>query len=307
MFLALTTVLLLSFILLINFFIKKNSNFKISKKTDKIIIGHSHSECAFDDSVISNFTNFSDSGEAYFYNYFKIVELLKQNPQIKVVFVELSNNQILESADKKIWEDKYMSNRFPLYAPFMDFSSQKLLLENNTAGFLDGLSLAARDNLAAIWKGDYKYTKKIGGFRRLKRDNLLEALASRENETNSGEIKSTLSQYDLYYLKKIIDLCKEKKVSIYLVRSPLHSEYQGLRNEELYQQALRSLFFDLELLDFKNFPLASSEFGDPQHLNYRGAKKFSGFFNQLLEKGLLEKANKQIVINEEIRKINPNE
>ena len=67
-FLVLGIVPALLFLLSAVYMIKEKSNFKISDKIDKIVIGHSHSECAFNDTIIPNFANFSSSGESYFYN-----------------------------------------------------------------------------------------------------------------------------------------------------------------------------------------------------------------------------------------------
>ena len=52
-----------------------------------------------------------------------------------------------------------------------------------------------------------------------------------------------------------------------------------------------------EFLDFKEYPLTNSEFADLVHLNYNGAKIFSIWFNELLEKGILTKENKQQIID----------
>lgn len=65
---------------------------------------------------------------------------------------------------------------------------------------------------------------------------------------------------------------------------------------------LEIIFFpSIEYLDFSKFPLDNSEFGDLEHLNYKGAKVFSNWFAQLLNKGILEKSNKQELINGEIK------
>jgi hypothetical protein len=53
----------------------------------------------------------------------------------------------------------------------------------------------------------------------------------------------------------------------------------------------------LIFLDFADFPILNSEFGDLEHLNYRGAAKFSIWFNKLIESGLLQEPNKQLLIN----------
>ena len=58
-------------------------------------------------------------------------------------------------------------------------------------------------------------------------------------------------------------------------------------------------FENIEFLDFNDFPLKNNEFGDFGHLNYKGAEKFSLWFNGLLDKELLLKSNKnEFVLNE---------
>ena len=48
-----------------------------------------------------------------------------------------------------------------------------------------------------------------------------------------------------------------------------------------------------ELLDLSEFPLTNDQFGDLEHLNHKGAKVFSQWFDQMLKKDLLLKKNKQ--------------
>jgi hypothetical protein len=56
----LTSMLLLAFIILIpDFLVKKFSKFNIDKGYKIVLFGHSHSECAFNDSLISGFKNLS--------------------------------------------------------------------------------------------------------------------------------------------------------------------------------------------------------------------------------------------------------
>ena len=83
----------------------------------------------------------------------------------------------------------------------------------------------------------------------------------------------------------------------------MHPKYDGRDNEKIFQSILKSNFSGIEFLDFKDFPLSNSEYGDLEHLNYRGANKFSPFFDRLLKGGLLEKSDKQGFINSEMAKI----
>ncbi|NBV14651.1 MAG: hypothetical protein EBS07_11370, partial [Sphingobacteriia bacterium] len=86
---------------------------KIKSNPQILLVGHSHPECAFNDSLINNFKNLAESGESYFYTYFKLQEVLAQNPSINTVFIEYTNNQIIAEMNNWIWDDFHMSYRYP--------------------------------------------------------------------------------------------------------------------------------------------------------------------------------------------------
>ena len=88
-------VLIVGLLIIENNYIEKKSSFKISDNIKYVVFGHSHSECTFNDALISNFKNLSEPGEAYFYTYQKLKNVIHDNPAIESVFVEFTNNQIL--------------------------------------------------------------------------------------------------------------------------------------------------------------------------------------------------------------------
>jgi hypothetical protein len=112
-----------------NSIIDRKAIFNSKKTTKYIIAGDSHPECAFNDSLLPGFTNYAQSGESYFYTFFKIKKLIEQNKNIEAVFVEFTNNQITKEMDGKIWGDRYLSLRYPLYSPFMNVEDNKLLIQ----------------------------------------------------------------------------------------------------------------------------------------------------------------------------------
>ena len=83
--------------------IKNSANFKLKPQTKYLVLGHSHPECAFNDSLINNLKNLAQTGESYYYTYFKTIKVLEQNPSIEIVFVEFTNNQIYELMNNWIW------------------------------------------------------------------------------------------------------------------------------------------------------------------------------------------------------------
>ena len=50
--------------------------------------------------------------------------------------------------------------------------------------------------------------------------------------------------------------------------------------------------------------MLNDDYADLEHLNYKGAKKFSLFFDALLKKGLIQSSNPEQMVQDEILKQN---
>lgn len=291
---------LLSFIFIIHFIVKQNSDFKINAGNKFIILGHSHSECAFNDDLITNFKNLSKSGEAYFYTYQKVKEVLRKN-KIEAVFIEYSNNQVSKLLDEWIWEFEIMNNHFPWHSPFMTKSDISFLYSKNNKDFLKAISTSTRHNLTRILSIDYSISEKYGSYKRLEKTEVSELINKRKNNIDTLNVNQKISTFNLKYLEKIISLCNKKKTKVYLIRSPQHAYYSRL-NESDFLEIKNNKFKNVEFLDFDNFPLEDEQFADFGHLNYKGARVFSLWFNDLIKKNLLSKSNKAEYIQREIEK-----
>lgn len=281
--------------------IDNGNYYTLNKKYDNLIFGHSHTECAFNDSLIDNTLNLSNSGENYFYTYFKVKKIVENN-KIKNVFVSFTNNYIEYSTDTiEIWKDRYLDKWYTKYGAYMDREDVSLLLKNNPRGLLNVQSITAKKYLTFLVKNKKSIIEDLtwGAFRyseRAKMDSLLKTKQIKTKITSFSYSKEGLD-----YLDKIVKLCKENNVNLYFVRSPVHSSWD-MNNEPYFQKIVQGKYKQVPFLDFYNFPLPNSDYGDRSHLNYLGAKKFSIFFNNLLENGLLKKANPQEFIDQEINK-----
>lgn len=294
---SITTIFLI--FLLTNKLISINAKFKIAP-VKNVIIGHSHSECAFNDSIINNFKNLSQSGQSYFYSYQKIKKVIAQNQNIKNVFVEFSNNQIDSSMNNWIWDDQSISSRSQ-YLPFLEKKDVELLLSKNPKGFILGSSKSFRNNSMNILLFQYNYSNKIGGYRWLDRsitDSLEKNTEKQDVANNQNAIP--ISQKNIEYLEKIVDVCRENKVNVYFIRSPQHVNLNSRKNEKDFMKIKNERFGDVEFLDFNDFPIENYEFADFGHLNHKGAKKFSVWFNNLLSNDLLSISNKSEYVASEI-------
>jgi hypothetical protein len=287
-----------------NYIVAENSNFKLDSNPKYIVTGHSHPQCAFNDSLIVDFQNISQSGESYFYTYFKTKQIIEQNASIKVVFIEYTNNQINARMDDWIWGNTYMSSRYPKYAPYMSLADKRLLFFKNHSGYLNSYSFSVKNNLERIFKKDYSYSKLDGGYVSVIRDKTDSLVANKVY--NERKSITNLSETNLFYLSLLIEFCNQKGVDIILIRSPQHEAYEGYFNELKYKEILKKKYSNFDYIDFSNFPVTNSEFGDLEHLNYKGAKVFSEFFAKLLDEGLLEEKEKGEFVQQKIKALTNN-
>lgn len=280
--------------------IDHRTNFKIPENISKIIIGHSHPEFAYNDTLIKDFKNFSASGEAYFYTYYKLVPFINNNKNIKTVFIEFTNNQISEMMNGWIWDDRYLPFKYEIFGSYINSEGLTLLMEKNLKGVISGQLRLLKHNFKVIASNNYSFLLDRGGYTYSVKDSAEADLKKQKDETIDSINTPNISQYNLYYLEKIISFCRAKNLKVYFVRSPMHPKYSGRLNEPLFKNILKTRFDSVEFLDFKDYPITNAEFGDLEHLNYKGARRFSIWFNQLLNQGLLNQPNKQQFIDEKM-------
>jgi len=113
------------------FEINRNANFKLEPNIDKIIVGHSHSDCTYNDSIIPNFKNLYQSGESYFFTFYKLQKIVEINPQIKTIYFELTNNQIDTSMERWTFEKPFLEARLSVHEPFTTFKDKIFLFKTN--------------------------------------------------------------------------------------------------------------------------------------------------------------------------------
>ena len=305
LFLSATTGLCLLLVYTSHLGIRKVADFTLNKTDTQILIGHSHPECAFDDSLIPEFRNLAESGESPFYSYQKLKWILAQNPQIDTVLIEFSNNMISKRKDRWIWGPEKMDHFLPIYAPFMTGRDFVLLAKHNPDGFFRSLLISTRTNIQNLLLGRTDYTDSIGGYFALEIEKVQELVRELERKPK-GEIDTKnypLSQTSLEYVLKMVVLCQQYDLKVFLVRSPQHVLFDERVNEALFTQIRNKSFGNIPFIDFNNFPLADDEFGDLGHLNTRGAKKFSLWFRGLIQKDLLVKEDVHGLIQSEIQRV----
>jgi hypothetical protein len=266
-------------------FLNSKPIFKLSSSIHNLILGHSQPECAFNDSLIENTKNLSQGGEAYFYTYQKTKKIIQENPQIKKVYLSFSNNQLEKRMDKWTYDDEHMGNYFPKYAAQLNVEDYLFLVKNNYKSVLAGELKALKNNITFLAKNQANYldNNNWGGYLYLKRNKLDSLMKIKYIQLVKKNYSDSVSTINLQYLEKIVDFCKTKNVSVVLFRAPIHNDLFSIYDEKKFQDLRNSKFKDIPFLDFHDFKLTNDEMGDFDHLNYKGAKRFSMYFNDFIK------------------------
>jgi hypothetical protein len=265
--------------------INSRTVFVLPSTTETLVLGHSQAECALNDSLIDKAKNLAQGGEAYFYTYQKLRKLLPENPQVKTVYLSFSNNQIEKKMDEWTYDDQHLSNYFPKYSGQMDAEDYQLLMQHNPKKVIAGELKALKNNLTFILKNKRSYldNNNWGGYLYLKRNKIDSLLKGNYNAFIKKETSSEISQINLNYLKKIVSLCNQSKAKLVFFRTPIHQKLFESYDEKTFQSIRTKQFNSIPFLDFHDFKLENDEYGDFNHLNFTGAKKFSEHFNAMLQ------------------------
>lgn len=287
-------------------YVNMKASFKVPTDIKYVVFGHSHPEYAFNDSIIKGIKNYAKSSENLFYTHTKIEHVLKQNPSLDTIFVEFSNLSVSKIADQNIADDVHIQRGFSNLAPLENINDHLFLIRRNVRGYLAGVSFAYKTHFQKIIFNNFNYLE-LGGFLSMDR-NWTDSLLANPSKTEQAKYPAkAYGTHTVASLKRIVDLCKSKDKTVILVRSPQHPKFEGRTNERSFQQLRAAQFADLEFLDFNDFPLDNSDYADLGHLNAKGARKFSVWFNRLLSHGLLNHNDKTKLISNELAKLRASE
>jgi hypothetical protein len=300
---SLSLTVFISIISIINYrFTYSDDYFNLPTNKKFLIVGDSHVEFAFDDSK-NNFVNLGQSGELYLYTYHKVKKVLENNKQIKAVFIDFCNSQISKDQDTFLWSNEsYLTTRYPIYSPLLDFEDYKLIWFNNPRGLINAhFKSLFKASFRVVTNNNITENNFMGGHQNLTNvlsDSILKLRLKVDN--SNPQKKFQLSNLNLDNLERTVKLCEAHDVKVFFVRCPVHPKWSFLSDEQSFNTLRQSRFSKVDFLDFKNFPVNNDEFADLEHLNYKGSIKFSSFFNGLVDEKLLDKFNKQIFIDKEL-------
>lgn len=292
--------LLILSVVLSNYAVRKRNLFSIDSKYTSIIVGNSHSACGFDDQYIDGCLNLSSENESYLYSYLKIREIIKSNSQVKTIFLQFDNLQIDNNRiNSWLWQDSKISKFLWRYEPYMSVAEYSHFLAKNPTEFLKSQQLLIQKNINILRDSNYSQAKNktFGNNIRHKGTHADSLLKETSEVVLSSLDNCSIHELNFSFLRKIIETCAAYKVKLTLIRTPVLPKFQGLFNENKFQQLLSDSLAGIRFVDLNSIDLPSNCYYDLDHLNAAGSKILSIAFNHVLPQNAHDIEKMQSFIN----------
>lgn len=272
----------------------KGDELKLQPYVKTLIVGDSHAEKSLDPALIAGSVNASLSGESYFYTYYKLKSILKQNPGVvKNVVLSCSYHNFSRKFSEDTIFDKVKSSfLIGRYYQYLDDEGRKRLAGSRYLLFYRlkydyGLPLMEyteldTPNIRLLLHGKPPGARPagFGGFSpmdatSLDQDKIHKKARLYFYDNQSGY--TGCSQLMVDYLDGIASLCASNGITLYLYNAPLHRSYRSqipAAAYEKYDKIVRSLvnrYPGTVYFDVSNEELDDKLFEDGDHLNKAGA------------------------------------
>ncbi len=272
------------FILIIYVNIATVKNNRIKKDIHAVILGDSHAMWSINDSIIPGLRNVSLNAEGYYYNYLKLKDIIKTNPQIKTLYLSFSYHNLSGYYDDYLYG--YKSNLFiDRYIDLLGITDYMKLSYRNPKNIKELFPIICREGVYSLFDGECAY---IGSFPKEKMMDIYnpEKMKNRINEQYyNGDKLFPPSKFNIEYLNKIIMLCKEHNINLIVFKTPLQKDYFNQIPDiyiSMYEEFVKK--YNLNKFDFENISLPDSCFlPDGDHVNYNGSIIVTEVFKRYFE------------------------
>jgi hypothetical protein len=259
-------------------------NYKFDKGINKLVAGDSHTLTSINDKLLPNAQNISQTAEGLFFSYYKLRTLLINNSQIETVFLGVSY-QSFSSYYNDI--NRKPDGCFPHYIFILPPPVQIGFLKDtkNTFALIQKSIVAGTDN----WVRNIPDYAFMGSFSPVSTKILLsdKTLDKRINLQffDDGKIND-LSEENIYYFKKIVDMCNDMKVRLIILNTPMHPGYKE-KVPPKFVNEFNSIVKngEIELIEFEDLKLSDNDFlPDGDHLQESGSRLATLYLKELLSK-----------------------
>ena len=248
--------------------------YKIQDNKSVLILGDSRLAYGINDSSLDDAYNLSQVADAYLYSYQKLQKILPLNPNIHTVVLAYAGENIQQKmVDVWLYKNTFMYEKVHNYLHLMTPGQLLYMFAHNPAQVIKVLvgtpksktPLCARIlrsqsvSMQELHIGEHEY---LGGVINLKKN--IDFIAKDKDDPLK------VSQWQIDYLHKIVNLCRSHNVRVVFLRTPEHKLFKR-PNENLYLNILHEQFPDVVFKDYVGMNLPDSCFYDWDHINHNGA------------------------------------
>ena len=256
--------------------IKLNAKFEtIATNYSYLIMGDSQTQRLSEDMFDKKTFNFSNTAEHYCFTYYKLKQLFSQETcNTKLILLGVSVHNFSSIYHKLVDIDKEEG-----LSSLKNFLYYLNIFDNEVFSFYD--MVLRRQFYQGILKGPLKNKVIRSSKKEPKKEDVLKAI---EMHFSKDGLDKTVDN-QVYFLRKIVDLCKENKADIFFISTPVHHQYK----ENMPQKELEKFYqivqkFDVHQINYLESEVPDSLMSDGNHLNIQGAN----YYGRLIAQEILE-------------------
>ncbi len=254
-----------------------SESYIFKKDISTLYCGDSHIEESIDARKIPGRQNIAVRSESFYFSYFKLRMLLKNNPSVEHIFLGLGCHSLSSRYDSFI-SGFYSLAIAPKYFFLMPVKEQlRVMYWNKTRG-VSFLKSVIKQGIMIILEQDNPpfLGGFVNGFENTRAVHSSMDKRLRYQYYNNDQLKP-FSEINIHYLNKIISLCEDKGVELIFLNTPLHAYYSNQIPDE-YKEKLREIIHQnhLQIIDLSNLKLRDECYApDGDHLSLKGAEEIT--------------------------------
>ncbi len=281
---------------------------EIPAETTNLLIGHSQVRGSLDPAIVKTSIHATHGAEPYFLNYLKLRHILYRNPHIKKVVLGFSPADFSAYQDEKLLRQPWMVTFFDRYLPILELNELRWAKVNwpiFARRWVNGWLLPNTDYIKLLFQkrdGQSVAPKQIpffGYFQTYQTPRLLELMKIEGYPEQPSGVSDRhyyvdgkqreLSTMQLESFRRIVELCRDKRVHLFLYAPPLHHWYREHvpSTFKAHYRAVRERYRKMahvDVIDLSALELQAEDFWDVEHVNVRGMRIASRRVNEILNK-----------------------
>jgi len=273
---------------------RTDKQFEEYKKEIKILfIGDSHTKDNINPLMINNSFNFASSGENYMETYYKLKTILKdENLKLEVIILPIDLHSFSSFRTNRFRNEWYWK-KYVNYKEVAVFNDDNFfLIKRSILSVCPVIGSGTRILMPLLRESEIikGHIKSEGNFSKI--ENRQEKAQQRVDYLLKNQ--EVLDKILLLYFKKSLELVKENKLKVVLVKFPITREHHNASNKYVpnktifyskIDKIIKTVNYEpIYILDYQNIYFDKNYlFSNDDHLNPRGIEIFSKKIDQDLK------------------------